>query len=50
MKSEDPEIRKKAEMRDRSLLFMAVTRAKKSVFLSGNGEVSSWLMENYDFA
>ncbi|TWI73042.1 UvrD-like helicase family protein [Desulfobotulus alkaliphilus] len=46
MKSEDPEIRKKAEMRDRALLFMAVTRAKKSVFLSGSGKISPWLGEN----
>ncbi|TYT74472.1 UvrD-helicase domain-containing protein [Desulfobotulus mexicanus] len=46
MKSEDPEIRKKAEMRDRALLFMAVTRAKKSVFLSGNGKISPWLNES----
>lgn len=45
MTSADGAVREEAEMRERALFYVAVTRARRDVFISSHGKPSPWLTE-----
>ena len=41
--SADPSVRREAELMERALLYVAVTRARKSALITAHGQLSGWL-------
>ena len=44
LKSEDGAVREEAEKRERALFYVAVTRARRDVFITSHGKASPWLV------
>jgi superfamily I DNA/RNA helicase len=43
-RSDYPAVRREAELMERALLYVALTRARKAALLTAPGEVSEWIV------
>ncbi len=41
--SKDPSVRREAELMERALLYVALTRARKAALITAHGKISEWV-------